>query len=51
VLARLADGRARTPTLFWNTYNSVDYLAAAPPGAPAAVLPAAIRRWLAEAER
>lgn len=51
LLARLADGRARTPALFWNTYNSVDYRAAAPAAPPESELPAAIRRWLAEAER
>jgi D-cysteine desulfhydrase len=45
VVARLADGRARAPVLFWNTYNS----RALEPTPAAAPLPAAIRRWLAEA--
>jgi D-cysteine desulfhydrase len=46
IVARLGDGRARAPVLFWNTYNSADPWRHAPPEAPAA-LPAAIRRWIA----
>jgi len=49
VLARLAGGRARTPVLFWNTYNSVDFWKTAPVLAPAPRLPREIERWLAEA--
>jgi len=49
VLARLADGRARPPVLFWNTYNGADFWKAAPGGAAAARMPAQIERWLAEA--
>jgi hypothetical protein len=49
VLARLADGRARTPVLFWNTYNSVDFWKTAPALAPELRLPREIQRWLAEA--
>jgi D-cysteine desulfhydrase len=48
VLARLHDGRSRGPVLFWNTYNSRDPWAHAPPAPPESALPAAIRRWLAE---
>jgi D-cysteine desulfhydrase len=49
VLARLADGRARTPMLFWNTYNSVDFWKSAPEPATEDRLPRRIQRWLAEA--
>ncbi len=49
VLARLADGRARTPVLFWNTYNSVDFWKNAPEPVAEDRLPHRIRRWLAEA--
>ena len=48
VIARLADGRARTPVLFWNTYNSIDFWSAAPEPAPDDRLPRTIQRWLAE---
>jgi D-cysteine desulfhydrase len=51
LLVRLRDGRARTPALFWNTYNAVDYRAHAPAAAPGPEqLPAALRAWLARAE-
>src|SRR5690606_30686181 len=51
VIARLREGRARPPLLFWNTFNDADVWARAPgPGDPAA-LPAALRRRLAEAAR
>jgi D-cysteine desulfhydrase len=49
VLARLADGRARTPVLFWNTYNSADFWKTAPEPVAEDRLPRAIQRWLAEA--
>jgi D-cysteine desulfhydrase len=49
VLARLADGRARTPVLFWNTYNSADFWKTAPELVAEDRLPRAIQRWLAEA--
>lgn len=50
LLARLRDGRARTPALFWNTYNAVDYRAHAPAGPGLEALPARLRAWLAKAE-
>ncbi len=49
VIARLGDGRARSPVLFWNTYNAVDFWSAAPERAEADRLPHTIQRWLAEA--
>jgi D-cysteine desulfhydrase len=49
VLARLRDGRARAPVLFWNTCNAVDFRAAAPAPAPGARLPAPLERWLGRA--
>jgi D-cysteine desulfhydrase len=49
VIARLGDGRAQTPVLFWNTYNSVDFWSAAPARVPDDRLPGTIQRWLAEA--
>ncbi len=48
VLARLADGRARPPVLFWNTYNGADVWKHAPPSASASPMPPMIERWLAE---
>lgn len=45
ILARFADGRARAPVLFWNTYNSSDLWQHAPSETPAD-LPASIRRWI-----
>jgi D-cysteine desulfhydrase len=50
LMARAAAGRLRTPALFWNTYNSVDYRAHAPAAPAAAALPPALRAWLARAE-
>lgn len=50
LLARLRDGRARTPALFWNTYNSIDYRAQAPAGPGLEALPASLRAWMARAE-
>jgi D-cysteine desulfhydrase len=47
---RLRTGRARTPVLFWNTFNSVDYRAYAPDSRGPEALPASLRRWLARAE-
>ena len=49
VLARFADRRARTPALFWNTYNSADVWKTAPEPVAEDRLPRRIRRWLAEA--
>lgn len=49
VIARLGDGRAQAPVLFWNTYNSVDFWNGAPERATEDRLPATIQRWLAEA--
>ncbi len=49
VIARLGDGRARTPVLFWNTYNAADFWSAAPERATDDPLPPMILRWLAEA--
>ena len=46
VLARLADGRARTPVLFWNTYNGADLWKSAPASASAPPVPPRIARWL-----
>ncbi len=46
VLARLEDGRARGPVLFWNTFNGVDLRAGGPPPAPPGSLPRAIRALL-----
>jgi D-cysteine desulfhydrase len=48
VLARLGDGRAQGPVLFWNTYNGADYWKSAPPSASAAPMPPLVARWLAE---
>jgi D-cysteine desulfhydrase len=48
VLARLGDGRARTPVLFWNTYNGADYWKSARNAASAAPMPPLVARWLAE---
>ena len=48
VIARLGDGRACTPVLFWNTYNAVDFWSAAPARVPDDRMPRTIRRWLAE---
>lgn len=45
ILARFADGRARAPVLFWNTYNSSDLWRHAPEEPPTP-LPDAIRRWI-----
>ena len=50
LLERLRDGRARTPALFWNTYNGVAYRDAAPAGPGREALPATLRAWLAQAE-
>jgi len=50
LIARARDGRSRTPALFWNTYNSVDYRAHAPAGPGREALPGALRTWLARAE-
>jgi D-cysteine desulfhydrase len=50
VLARVRAGRARTPLLFWNTYNSVDFWAHAPARPSLEELPAPLRSWLARAE-
>jgi D-cysteine desulfhydrase len=49
VLARLRDGRARGPVLFWHTYNSVDFRIGMPAPSAAGQLPAPLRRWLARA--
>jgi D-cysteine desulfhydrase len=48
MLARLGDGRARPPVLFWNTFSSVS-LRLPPPGPERASLPASLRRWLERA--
>lgn len=48
VIARLGDGRARGPVLFWNTYNGADYWKSAPSSAAAAPMPPLVARWLAE---
>jgi D-cysteine desulfhydrase len=45
IVARLGDGRARGPVLFWNTYNSAD-LGRHAPDAPPTPLPARIERWI-----
>ncbi|HEY8494724.1 MAG TPA: pyridoxal-phosphate dependent enzyme [Myxococcota bacterium] len=50
LIERLASGRARTPALFWNTYNSVDWRRAAPAWPGPEALPAGLRGWLARAE-
>jgi D-cysteine desulfhydrase len=47
LLARTADGRAETPLLFWNTYNSVDFWAHAPARPGLDGLPAPLRAWIA----
>ena len=47
ILARLGDGRARPPALFWNTYNGADYWKAAPVHASEPQVPARIAAWLA----
>lgn len=49
LLARLGAGRARTPALFWNTFNSLPL--SAPEGAPGPEsLPEPLRAWLVRAE-
>jgi D-cysteine desulfhydrase len=47
VLARLGDGRAQTPVLFWNTYNGADVWKHAPPSDAASPMPPLVARWLA----
>jgi D-cysteine desulfhydrase len=47
VLARIADGRARGPVLFWNTYNAADVWRSAPERAGDDRIPPVIRGWLA----
>ncbi len=44
---RLRDGAARTPVLFWNTYNGVDVEATAPRPLSEGQLPESFRRLLA----
>jgi D-cysteine desulfhydrase len=46
IVARLSDGRARSPVLFWNTYNSSDLSRHAPDTTPAP-LPSTIQHWIA----
>ena len=48
LLARQADGRAKSPSLFWNSYNSVDFWAHIPARPGLDGLPASLRRWIAE---
>ena len=50
LIDRAREGRARTPALFWNTFNSVDYRAHAPAGPGPEALPGSLRAWLARAE-
>lgn len=48
LLAREADGRAKPPLLFWNSYNSVDFWAHAPVRPGLDGLPPSLRQWIAE---
>jgi len=50
LIERLRDGRARAPSLFWNTFNAVDVRRSAPGAAGREALPAALRAWLAAQE-
>lgn len=48
LLARHADGRSKPPSLFWNSYNAVDFWSHAPARPGLAGLPASLQRWIAE---
>jgi len=48
LLARQTDGRARSPSLFWNSYNSIDFWTHGPARPGLDGLPASLRRWIAE---
>ena len=50
LIERLRDGRARAPSLFWNTFNAVDVRRAAPDARGREALPGSLRAWLAGQE-
>ncbi len=50
LLARQADGHSKPPSLFWNSYNSVNFWRHAPARPGLDGLPASLRRWIAERE-
>lgn len=47
LLARLAEGRADPPLLFWNSYNAVDFWVHAPSRPGLEALPDSLRAWIA----